>query len=115
MINASEKKGTESVNNEYSFAEYVLLNDIKQLSTTKKSLFSLENKKYTFLVSPWVTKPFIKLAVEKYFNVRVNKVNTSNLPVKKKYIGKSLGSKSRLKKAVVTLDPRDEIALFSEI
>ena len=81
MINASERKGTESVNNEYSFAEYVLLNDIKQLSTTKKSLFSLENKKYTFLVSPWVTKPLIKLAVEKYFNVRVNKVNTSNLPV----------------------------------
>lgn len=98
-----------------SFAEYVLLNDIKQLSTTKKSLFSLESKKYTFLVSPWLTKPFIKLAVEKYFNVQVTKINTSNLPVRKKYVGKYVGSKARLKKAIITLDPKDEISLFSDI
>lgn len=98
-----------------SFAEYVLLNDIKQLSTTKKSLWSLENKKYTFLVSPWLTKPFLKLAIEKYFNVQVKKINTANLPVRKKYIGRYVGSKVRLKKAIITLDANNTISLFSDI
>lgn len=121
MLNKSETivKGNEEresfSTNLPSFAEYTLLNEIKQLSTTKKSLWSLESKKYTFLVSPWVSKPFIKLAVEKYFNVRVLKINTSNLPVKKKYVGKYVGVKSRLKKAIITLDPGDEITLFSDI
>lgn len=97
------------------FCDYILLNDIKRLSTTKKSLWSLENKKYTFLVSPWMTKPFIKLALENYFKASVRKINTSNLSVKKKYVGKYIGSKSKLKKAIVTFDPANEIELFSDI
>lgn len=98
-----------------SYADYILLNDIKQISTTKKSLWSLENKKYTFLVSPILTKDLIKLAVEKYFNVRVIKVNTSNMPTKKKFVGKYVGVKSKLKKAIVTLDKAYEISLFTDI
>ena len=94
---------------------YNLLDDIKQISTTKKSLWSLENKKYTFLVSPWISKTLIKLAIEKFFNVRVRKVNTSILPLRKKYVGRYTGFKKRLKKAIVTLDIKDEISLFSDI
>lgn len=97
------------------YADYILLNDIKQLSTTKKSLWSLESKKYTFLVSPVLSKDLIKLAIEKYFNVKVIKVNTSNLPTKKKFVGRNLGFKSRLKKVVITLDKTDEIPLFTDI
>lgn len=99
----------------YSYSDYILLNDIKQIATTKKSLWSLESKKYTFLVSPIMTKDLIKLAVEKYFDVRVEKVNTLNLPVKKKSVGRNIGTKSKLKKAIVTLDSKDEISLFTDI
>lgn len=99
----------------HSYADYILLNDIKQLLTTKKSLWSLEDKKYTFLVSPILTKDLIKSAIESYFNVTVRKINTANLPTKKKFVGRYVGVKSRLKKAIVTLDPADEISLFTDI
>ena len=93
----------------------ILIDEIKQISTTKKALWSLENKKYTFLASPFVTKEWMKRAIEICFNVRVIKVNTSNLPTKKKRVGKFIGSKAKLKKVIVTLDPNDEIPLFSDI
>jgi large subunit ribosomal protein L23 len=93
----------------------ILIDEIKQISTTKKALWSLEDKKYTFLASPFVTKEWMKRAIEVCFNVRVIKVNTSNLPTKKKRVGKFIGSKAKLKKVIVTLDPNDEIPLFSDI
>ena len=93
----------------------ILIDEIKQISTTKKELWSLEDKKYTFLASPFVTKEWMKRAIEICFNVRVIKVNTSNLPTKKKRVGKFIGSKAKLKKVIVTLDPNDEIPLFSDI
>ena len=93
----------------------ILIDEIKQISTTKKALWSLEDKKYTFLASPFVTKEWMKRAIEICFNVRVSKVNTSNLPTKKKRVGKFIGSKAKLKKVIVTLDPNAEIPLFSDI
>ena len=93
----------------------ILIDEIKQISTTKKALWSLEDKKYTFLASPFVTKEWMKRAIEVCFNVRVIKVNTSNLPTKKKRVGKFIGSKAKLKKVIVTLEPNDEIPLFSDI
>lgn len=97
------------------YADYILLNEIKQLSTTKKSLWSLENKKYTFLVSPTLPKNLIKMAFENYFNVRVCKVNTLNLPTKKKFVGKYTGFKAKQKKTVITLHKTDAISLFTDI
>ena len=93
------------------FLPFQLLNGLKQLSITKKSLWSLENKKYTFLVSPKMTKPFIRLAIETYFGVGVKKINTLNISIKKK----SIRSKAQLKKAVVSFDSTDQITLFSDI
>ena len=110
-----------SSNNDYFDADTlrlhqgILIDEIKQISTTKKALWSLEDKKYTFFASPFVTKEWMKRAIETCFNVRVIKVNTSNLPTKKKRVGKYIGSKARLKKVIVTLDPSDEIPLFSDI
>lgn len=97
------------------YADFILLKDIKKLSTTKKSLWSLEDKKYTFMVSPILTKDLIKIAIEKYFNVRVEKVNTLNCPTKRKIVGRKIGFKTKLKKAIITLNPSDEISLFSDI
>lgn len=112
MSNVPTKQNDDLVT---SWIDHVLFDEIKQISTTKKALWSLEYRRYTFLVSPIMTKDLIKLAVEQFFNVRVVKVNTCNLTTKKKRIGTSMGSKTKLKKAVVTLDPRDEIPLFSDI
>jgi large subunit ribosomal protein L23 len=88
---------------------------LNKLQQRKKALWSLEDKKYTFLASPFVTKEWIKRAIESCYNVRVIKVNTSNLPTKKKRVGKFIGSKAKLKKVIVTLNPDDEIPLFSDI
>lgn len=57
----------------------------------------------------------MKRAIETCFNVRVIKVNTSNLPTKKKRVGKYIGVKAKLKKVIITLNPNDEIPLFSDI
>jgi large subunit ribosomal protein L23 len=124
MINKSKKVSSVSLfsNNSDSsdidtmcFHQGVLIDEIKQIATTKKALWSLEDKNYTFLASPFVTKEWIKRAIESCYNVRVIKVNTSNLPTKKKRVGKFIGSKAKLKKVIVTLNPDDEIPLFSDI
>ena len=124
MINKSKKVSSVSLfsNNSDSsdidtmcFHQGVLIDEIKQIATTKKALWSLEDKKYTFLASPFVTKEWMKRAIESCYNVRVIKINTSNLPTKKKRVGKFIGSKAKLKKVIVTLNPDDEIPLFSDI
>jgi large subunit ribosomal protein L23 len=124
MINKSKLRPSLSINSSpdnYLEADTlrlhqgILIDEIKQISTTKKALWSLEDKKYTFLASPFVTKEWMKRAIESCFNVRVIKVNTSNLPTKKKRVGKFIGSKAKFKKVIVTLDPNDEIPLFSDI
>jgi large subunit ribosomal protein L23 len=124
MINKSKKVSSVSLfsNNSDSsdidtmcFHQGVLIDEIKQIATTKKALWSLDDKKYTFLASPFVTKEWIKQAIESCYNVRVIKVNSSNLPTKKKRVGKFIGSKAKLKKVIVTLNPDDEIPLFSDI
>jgi large subunit ribosomal protein L23 len=98
-----------------SWVDHVLFDEIKQLSTTKKALWSLEYRRYTFLVSPLLTKSLIKLAIEQFFNVKVIKINTSTVKPKLKRMGSSSGLTATLKKAIVTLDPKDEIPLFSDI
>jgi large subunit ribosomal protein L23 len=113
MSNLADKNKNEELIS--SWVDHVLFDEIKQLSTTKKALWSLEYRRYTFLVSPLLTKSLIKLAVEQFFNVRVIKVNTCNLTTKQKRVGSSMGSKTKLKKAIVTLNPSDEIPLFSDI
>ena len=98
-----------------TWIDHILFDEIKQLSTTKKALWELEDRRYTFFVSPLLTKTLIKLAIEQFFNVKVIKVNTCNVAAKKKRVGVTVGTKPKLKKAIVTLRPEDEIPLFSEI
>jgi large subunit ribosomal protein L23 len=117
MSNVSDtsKPNVDNDNGISSWVDHVLFDEIKQLSTTKKALWSLEYRRYTFLVSPLLTKSLIKLAVEQFFNVKVIKVNTCSLTQKQKRVGNTTGTTAKLKKAIVTLDPKDEIPLFSDI
>ena len=97
------------------YSEKYYLDDIKGVSTTKKSLDPLEQKKYTFLVNPIMDKVVIKFTIEKSLNVRVRKVNTIRFPTEKRIVRKCSGYRSKLKKIVITLDPDDKIKLLSDL
>ena len=87
---------------------------IKYPIITDKATRLLENNQYSFVVNPSSDKITIKAAIEYLFDVKVTKVNTSQLPRKKKRVGKYLGWKSQYKKAIVTLADGDTINLFAE-
>ena len=54
----------------------------------------------------------IKTAIEQLFDVKVVSVNTANLPLKKRRVGKFIGKKPQNKKAIVTLAPENSITFF---
>ena len=87
---------------------------IKYPIITDKATRLLEKNQYTFAVKLNSNKIAIKNIIEFLFNVKVIKINTCHLPVKKKRIGKYIGTKSRYKKAIVTLAEGNNIPLFIE-
>lgn len=70
---------------------------------TEKSTIQQESRKYAFRVQPGATKGNIKLAIEKAFNVKVEKINTLRVPGKLKRVRHQPGYTSEWKKAIVTL------------
>ena len=70
---------------------------------TEKATAASEQNKVVFKVSRTATKPQIKAAVEKLFNVKVKSVNTLIRMGKIKTFKGKLGQQSDVKKAVVTL------------
>lgn len=87
---------------------------IKYPIITDKATRLLENNKYSFIVDPHSDKITIRTSIENLFNVKVIKINTCQLPRKKKRVGKYIGWKSHYKKAIVTLSKGDTINLFAE-
>ena len=59
--------------------------------------------KYVFLVDPKATAPEIKKAIHAIYNVDVVRVNTIQVKSKVRRLGRSIGTKSGYKKAIVTL------------
>lgn len=70
---------------------------------TEQSTQGSEFGQVTFVVAPDATKPEIKQAVEKVFNVKVTAVNVLNQKGKVKRFKGVLGVRSDVKKAIVTL------------
>jgi large subunit ribosomal protein L23 len=70
--------------------------------TEKATMLSEENK-VVFKVAMTATKPQIKMAVEKLFDVKVLAVNTLIRKGKQKRFRGTLGQQSDVKKAIVTL------------
>ena len=89
------------------------INIIKYPLITDKATRLLENNQYSFIVNPKADKNSIKQTIEFLFDVKVIKVNTCNLPRKKKRVGKFIGWRSKYKKAIVTLSQDDVINLFT--
>ncbi len=82
---------------------------------TEKSTSLLEQNKYTFIVDPKANKTEIKQAVEKIFNVKVEKVNTMRVKGKYKRVRNIPGKTPDVKKAIVTLKKGDKIELFEGV
>ncbi len=82
---------------------------------TEKSMNIMAEKKYTFLVHPEANKTMIKEAVEKMFEgTKVKKVNTMNIPGKKKRRGMVVGRTAKTKKAIVQLtEDSKDIEIFA--
>lgn len=70
---------------------------------TEKATALTEQNKVVFKVAKTATKPQIKLAVEKLFDVKVVSVNTLVRKGKEKRFRGTIGQQSDVKKAVVTL------------
>ncbi len=79
---------------------------------TEKSSLLQEQGRYVFEVARSATKPLVKEAVEKAFNVHVIGVNISNVHGKRKRFGMRITPQSSWKKAVVTLKQGERIEIF---
>ena len=91
-----------------------LLDLIKYPLITDKTTKYIEENKYCFAVDKNASKTLIKKAIEYIFNVKIIKINTLNIPIKKRRIGKFIGKLTQYKKAIIKLDSKDTINLFEE-
>ena len=103
---------TKNISREKSKSQ--LLDILKYPIITDKSTRNLEQNQYSFIVAKKATKPEIKEAVEFFFDVKVEKINTMIQPLKKKRLGRTFGYKPQYKKAIVKLAPDNLINLFEE-
>ncbi len=90
---------------------------IRPILTEKVNGQMEKSGRYTFEVDKRANKLEVKKAVEEFYNVKVDDVNTIVVPAKTKSRftkqGLLVGQKSSYKKATVTLVEGDNIDLFS--
>ena len=85
---------------------------IRPLVTEQGMHFANTKGAYSFEVNRKVNKQQIKNAVEKIYNVKVDKVRTANRKGKYRRRGRNFGMTASWKKAVVYLKPDYHIDLF---
>ena len=76
---------------------------VRPIVTEKTSIAIQERGEYVFEVASDATKPAIKQAIEQLFGVHVEGVWTSNRRGKTRRVGKSVGTRTNWKKAIVRL------------
>ena len=79
---------------------------------TEKTSVMMQDNKYTFKVPLTANKTEIRQAVEKIFNVKVEKVNTVRVLGKTKRMGRYVVKRSDYKKAIVKLAEGNTIQIF---
>jgi large subunit ribosomal protein L23 len=82
---------------------------LSPLVSEKSSIAADKNAQYTFRVTNDATKREIAKAVEKLFEVEVERVQVVNVKGKSKRFGAISGKRSDWKKAYVRLKPGSEI------
>ena len=79
---------------------------------TEKSYELIDQRKYSFRIHPDAHKTQVRQAVEELFNVKVERVNVSQVKAKPKRRGLHRGTKPGWKKAVVQVREGDTIEIF---
>jgi large subunit ribosomal protein L23 len=79
---------------------------------SEKSYSLIADRKYSFRVHPKAHKTQVRQAVEELFNVKVERVNISQVKAKPKRRGLIRGTKPGWKKAVVQVREGDTIEIF---
>ncbi|MFQ5937083.1 MAG: 50S ribosomal protein L23 [Acidiferrobacterales bacterium] len=79
----------------------------------KSTRVAEKHKQFVFEVRNDATKPVIKQAVEKMFNVKVESVTVLNAKGKAKRFGRHFGRRRHTKKAYVRLKPGFDIDFLS--
>lgn len=79
---------------------------------TEKSYALGTLNQYVFVVTKEATKTTVKRAVEEAYAVNVEKIRMVCLPMKKRVFGKNIGSRSAIKKAIVSVAKGQTIELF---
>lgn len=87
---------------------------IRRPVVTEKSMASMGEKKYTFIVDIHANKVQIKNAIEEVFGVKVQDVNTMVTRGKNKRVGVHSGKRPDYKKAVVKLTEDSKTIEFFE-
>jgi large subunit ribosomal protein L23 len=82
---------------------------ISPVVSEKSTRAADQNKQMVFKVLPDASKPEIRKAVEKMFDVTVTQVQVSNVKGKIKRFGQTVGRRSDWKKAYVTLAEGSDI------
>lgn len=82
-----------------------VINLIKAVKPTKKVIELEKNNIYVFDIALLLTKPEIKVAIEKLFKVEVDRINLAKIPTKFKKIGKFIGKISQKKRMYLKLKP----------
>jgi large subunit ribosomal protein L23 len=103
------KKRTVTVSRERAFEI------VRAPVVTEKSTMGSEHNQVTFKVAKDASKPEIKLAVERLFDVKVEAVNTLVVKGKIKRFKGRLGRRSDYKKAVVTLAEGQSIDIVAGV
>ncbi len=86
----------------------------RPLITEKSTGLQAENK-YVFEVAGGATKPQIKQAVEKAFNVKVYAVNVMTVPGKRRRMRRRVVLSPSWRKAIVSVKPGDKIGFFEGV
>lgn len=85
----------------------------RPLLTEKGTLLAEKDNQIRFEVALDANKIDVRRAVEKIYSVRVASVNTQVIYGKEKRVGRSVGKRSKWKKAIVTLAEGSSIDFFA--
>ncbi|MBM3128040.1 MAG: 50S ribosomal protein L23 [Chloroflexi bacterium] len=87
----------------------------RPLNTEKTTDLKDELRQYAFEVDLRATKPQVKEAVEKAFNVQVLSVNVMRMSRKRRHYGRRVVYKPTWKKAIVRVPANQRIELFEGV
>jgi large subunit ribosomal protein L23 len=102
---STERTAGKAVVNEEKLFQVILAPHVSE----KSSRLADKDRQIVFEVRRDATKPLIKLAVEKMFNVQVESVTLTNVKGKRKQTGRMPGRRQDWKKAYVRLKPGQDI------